>query len=78
MVGAGNFLFTTESRTSLGSTQPPIQWVPGALSVGIKCLGREADHLHPSSGAQLSTGTTLTFTFYLLPYLYRPTQYFRN
>jgi hypothetical protein len=30
----GIFLFTTSSRTALGPTQPPIQWVPGALSVG--------------------------------------------
>jgi len=32
------------SRTALGSTQPPIQWVPGALSLGVKRSGREADH----------------------------------
>jgi hypothetical protein len=24
--------------------QPPIQWVPGTLSPGVKWLGREADH----------------------------------
>jgi hypothetical protein len=43
--GAGNFsLGTTESRTALGPTQPPIQWVPGALSLGVKRPGREADH----------------------------------
>jgi hypothetical protein len=27
-----NFLFSMSSRPALGSTQPPIQWVPGALS----------------------------------------------
>jgi hypothetical protein len=43
------FLFTTASRTVLGPTQPPIQWIPGALSSGVKRLGREADHSPPSS-----------------------------
>jgi hypothetical protein len=40
----GLFLFTTASRTSLEPTQPPIQWVPGTLSLGVKRPGREADH----------------------------------
>jgi hypothetical protein len=43
------FLFTTASRTALGPTQPPIQGVPGALSLGVKRPGREADHSPPSS-----------------------------
>jgi hypothetical protein len=47
--GLGIFLFTTASRTALGPTQPPIQRVPGALSLGVKQLGREADHSPPSS-----------------------------
>jgi hypothetical protein len=47
--GLGIFLFTTVSRTALGPTQPPIQWVPGALSLGVKQPGREADHSPPSS-----------------------------
>jgi hypothetical protein len=47
--GAGNFLFTTASRTALGPTQPHIQWVPGALSLGIKRPGREANHSSPSN-----------------------------
>jgi hypothetical protein len=37
------------SRTALGSTQPPIQLVTGALSLGVKQPGREADHSPPSS-----------------------------
>jgi hypothetical protein len=37
------------SRKALGPTQPPIQWVPGALSLGVKRPVREADHSHPSS-----------------------------
>jgi hypothetical protein len=43
------FLFTTVSRTALGPTQPPIQWVRGALFLGVKRPGREADHSPPSS-----------------------------
>jgi hypothetical protein len=38
------FLFTTASRPVLKLTQPPIQWVRGALSLGIKRPGRETDH----------------------------------
>jgi hypothetical protein len=35
---------------ALGPTHSPIQWVPGALSLGVKRPGREADHSPPSSG----------------------------
>jgi hypothetical protein len=34
---------------ALGHTQPPIQWVPGAISLRMKRSGREADHSPPSS-----------------------------
>jgi hypothetical protein len=44
-----NFIFYTSSRQALGSTKPPIQWVPGAISPGIKRPGREADHSPPAS-----------------------------
>jgi hypothetical protein len=30
------FLFSTASRPALGPTQPPVQWVPGVISLGIK------------------------------------------
>jgi len=43
------FLFATESRPALGPTQPPIQWLPRALSPGVKRPGIEADHSPPSS-----------------------------
>jgi hypothetical protein len=39
----------TASRMALGPTQPPIQWMPGALSLRVKRPGREADHSPPSS-----------------------------
>jgi hypothetical protein len=45
--GGKNFLFSTSSRPVLGLTQPPIQWVLGALSPGVKRPGREADHSPP-------------------------------
>jgi hypothetical protein len=47
--GLGIFLFTAVSRMALGPTQPPIQWVPGALYLGVKRPGREAGHSPPSS-----------------------------
>jgi hypothetical protein len=37
-------IFTTASRPALGPTQPPILWVPRALSLGVKRPGRKADH----------------------------------
>jgi hypothetical protein len=43
------FLFATVSRPALGFTQPLTQCVPGALSLGVKWPGREADHSPPSS-----------------------------
>jgi hypothetical protein len=50
--GLGIFLIDTVSRPVLGPIQPPIQWVPGALSLGVKRPGvKLTTHLHlvPSS-----------------------------
>jgi hypothetical protein len=47
--GLGIFLFITASRPAMEPTQSPIQWVPWALSLGVKRPGREADHSPPSS-----------------------------
>jgi hypothetical protein len=43
------FLFTTVPRPDLGPTQPPVQGVPGALSLGIKRRRRETENSPPSS-----------------------------
>jgi hypothetical protein len=46
-----------QCRPTLGSTQPPIQWVSKALSPGLKRPGREADH-SPTASAECIYFTT--------------------
>jgi hypothetical protein len=44
------FPVASVSRPALGPTQPPVQWIPGVLSPGVKARpGRDADHSPPSS-----------------------------
>jgi hypothetical protein len=57
----GIFLFTTASRTALGPTQPPTQWVLGALSLGVNLPGSKADHSPPSS-AKVKNAMSYIFT----------------
>jgi hypothetical protein len=47
--GAGNFSLHHRVQIGSGATQPPIQGVPGAPSLGVKRPGREVDHSPPSS-----------------------------
>jgi hypothetical protein len=47
--GGGWEFISSPSR--LVPTQPPIQWVPEALSLEVKQPGREAGHLPPSTAA---------------------------
>jgi hypothetical protein len=56
-----NFLFFKSSRPALGSTQPPIEWVPEVLSPGIKWPEREAGHSAPAS-AEVKKMWIYTFT----------------
>jgi hypothetical protein len=50
--GQGFFLFLTAPRPAVGSTQPPIQWEPGALFLRLKWPGRETNH-SSTSGAEV-------------------------
>jgi hypothetical protein len=59
--GAGIFLFITASRQALGPTQPPIQWIPGVLSLGVKRPGHEADH-SPQCNAEVKNACSYIFT----------------
>jgi len=43
------------SRPALGPTQPPLQWVMGALTPGVKRPGCETDH-HLHLGSRLRMG----------------------
>jgi hypothetical protein len=49
------FHLFTSSRAPLEPTQPPIQWVAGARSPGVKRPGRETDH-SPPSRAKIKNG----------------------
>jgi hypothetical protein len=42
-------IILTVWRKALGPTQPPTQWVPEALSLGVKRPGHESNHSPPSS-----------------------------
>jgi hypothetical protein len=44
--GRGNFFFSPPYPER---AQLPTQWVPGAISLGVKLLGHETDHSTPSS-----------------------------
>jgi hypothetical protein len=59
--GLGIFLFDTVPRLALGPIQPPIQWVLGALSLGVKRPGHETDHSPPSS-AEVKNASNYTST----------------
>jgi hypothetical protein len=55
--GHGIFLYSSASRAALGSTQPPIQWVPGVISPRVGRTGREADH---SPSAEIKNGGAIS------------------
>jgi hypothetical protein len=56
------FLYSTASRSALGPTQPPNQWAPGALSLGVKRPGAWNRPL-PSSAETWSYTSTPLYVF---------------
>jgi hypothetical protein len=71
------FLFTTIFRLTLGPTQPPIQWVLGAHSPGVKWLGSEVDHFYLVLRSRWSYTSTPTPPYVFmagtkLPFIYLP------
>jgi hypothetical protein len=47
--GKEGFLSRHRVQTGSGAHSAPIEWVPKALSLGVKRPGRESDHSPPSS-----------------------------
>jgi hypothetical protein len=62
----GIFLLATASRPVLAPTQPPMQWVLGPLTLGIKWPGREADGLLPSNAWNYTSTTRYVFMVWYL------------
>jgi hypothetical protein len=60
-VPVGARIFSTSSRPVLGPIQPPILWVPRALSLEVKRPGRETDH-SPSTSAEVKKTWIYTST----------------
>jgi hypothetical protein len=63
-----NFHFSISSRPDLGSIQPPVQWVQGALfsrGGGVKWQGRKVDHSTPTSAEIKKTWTYTSTTPYI-------------
>lgn len=55
--GPAIFLYSTASKPNLGTTQPPIQRVPGCLTLGIKQPGSEAGRSPPCTAEVKNAGT---------------------
>jgi hypothetical protein len=61
--GERDFLLPTAPRPTLGSTQPPIQWVQGTLSTKVKRPGRKPDNSHPIPRSRMMQLYLHNFTF---------------
>jgi hypothetical protein len=65
ILGRGKrFFFSTASSVSVDPTHPLIQHVPGALSLEVKEVGHEANHLHTCSTEVKNTWRYTSTTAY--------------
>jgi hypothetical protein len=55
------FLLSTSFRPVLGPTQPPVHWLPRAISPEVKRLEREGDH-SPLTSAKVKNTCTWIYT----------------
>jgi hypothetical protein len=60
------FRLSMLSRPLLGPTEPPVQWVLGALPPGVKQPGLEADHSPPTSAKVKNTWIYVSTLLYIL------------
>jgi hypothetical protein len=58
-------LFSTASRPALGTNQPPIQWVPGGFSPGVKWQNREP-YPSPLSSADVESSGVIPSLHHVL------------
>ena len=63
-LGTRDFLLSKISCLDLLTTQPPVQWVQGALSSGVKWAGYEVDSATPSS-AQIKNEMSHTTALFI-------------
>jgi hypothetical protein len=61
-----NFHFSISSSPALGPNQPPIQWLPEALFLGVKWQEHEADHSPPTSAEVKKTWILTSIPPYVL------------
>jgi hypothetical protein len=63
--GTGNFSLHHRVQTGSGPNQPPIQWVPGDLSLAVKWPVHESDNLPPSTAEVKNTWSYTTTSHYV-------------
>jgi hypothetical protein len=57
--GTKAFSLLHSVQTDSGAHQPPIQWIKGAVTPGVKRQGRGADHSPPYSAEVKNSGAKL-------------------